>query len=292
MSAVLKRLALIGANGMLANKVSELCPAQYEIFPFDLPELDISDELSVKHHLGKLKPDVVVNCAAYTNVDGCESHQDLAFKVNGKGPANLAEYSRDAGAVLVHVSTDYVFDGQKNAPYTETDATNPQSIYGHSKLDGEKGILGSGLNRFFILRTSWLYGPGGKNFVETIARLAREREEIRVVDDQIGCPTYTHDLASAIFKLLETEEYGMFHFSNEGKCSWYDFSCKIFRHLSKEVNDFKVKHIVPIPTSEYPLPATRPAFSVFSKEKFKSATCSTVPGWEDGLTRYFAERKS
>ena len=199
------RLALIGGNGMLAKMVRERAPSEYEVFPFDLPEFDITDRNVVFSTMEKLRPDVIVNCAAYTDVDGCETNEETALLVNGRGPGYLAEAAKELGATLVHISTDYVFDGTKNSPYTEEDVTNPQSAYGRSKLLGERAILESGLDKFFIVRTSWLYGPGGKNFVETIARLATEREELRIVADQIGSPTLTDDLARAIFNLLALE---------------------------------------------------------------------------------------
>ncbi|MEW6490334.1 MAG: dTDP-4-dehydrorhamnose reductase [Thermodesulfobacteriota bacterium] len=201
--ARLPRVALVGANGMLAVAVKRLLgaagnpPAE-----LDLPGFDVSDREAVRRGLGELGPELIVNCAAYTDVDGCEAREELAAQVNGQGPGYLAEAARELGAALVHLSTDYVFDGAKGEPYTEEDPPNPLCAYGRSKLLGERRVLESGLDRFYVVRTSWLYGPGGKNFVETIARLAGERDELRVVADQVGCPTYTEDLAQAIFRLL------------------------------------------------------------------------------------------
>ena len=195
-------LALIGSNGMLARKVRELAPPQYEVVGFDLPEFDLTDRAQVMAEMTRLQPAVIINCAAFTNVDGCESQEELATRVNGAGPGTLAEAAQAVGAILVHISTDYVFAGDKGSPYTESDPTGPLSAYGRSKLAGEAAIVASGLSRYFILRTSWLYGPGGKNFVETMLRLAAERDELRVVADQVGSPTYTGDLAAAIYNLL------------------------------------------------------------------------------------------
>jgi dTDP-4-dehydrorhamnose reductase len=251
---------------------------------------------------------VIVNCAAYTNVDGCETNEETALLVNGRGPGHLAEAAKEFGATLVHVSTDYVFDGTKYSPYTEEDVTNPQSAYGRSKLLGEKAILESGLDKFFIVRTSWLYGPGGKNFVETIARLAKEREELRIVDDQVGSPTFTDDLARAIFNRLELGAspsfakasagrpvpppglYGIYHFADEGECSWYEFAEAIVAHLLRAGTPLQMKRILPIATHEYPLPAVRPVYSVFSKEKYRRATGATVPHWRESLEVYFRTR--
>jgi dTDP-4-dehydrorhamnose reductase len=240
----------------------------------------------------KLRPEVIVNCAAYTNVDGCETDEETANLVNGKGPGYLAEAAKGLGATLVHISTDYVFDGTKGSPYTEEDAPNPRSAYGRSKLLGEQAILQSGLEKFFIIRTSWLYGPGGKNFVETIARLAREREELRIVADQVGSPTLTDDLARAIFGLLKAGAFGIYHFADEGECSWYEFGEAIVAHLRKAGAPLKMKRILPIATHEYPLPATRPAYSVFSKEKYRRVAGATVPHWRESLEVYFRNRKN
>jgi dTDP-4-dehydrorhamnose reductase len=198
-----RKFALVGSNGMLALKVCEQASAAgYEVVGFDLPNFDITNRVQVLSEMERVQPAIIVNCAAYTNVDGCESQETLATLVNGAGAGNLAHVARALGATLVHISTDYVFDGNKAGPYVEEDTTGPQSAYGRSKLAGEQAILASGLERYFIIRTSWLYGPGGKNFVETILRLATERDELRIVADQVGSPTFTGDLAAAIFSLL------------------------------------------------------------------------------------------
>ena len=197
------KLALIGAKGMLAQAILRTVPDCYEVHCYDLPEFNMTDREQVLSTLDSLRPDIVINCAAFTNVDGCETQEDLAVQVNGTAVGFLAEAVRRIDATLVHISTDYVFDGNKREPYLEEDKVAPQSAYGRSKLAGEQALLGSGLEKYFIVRTSWLYGPGGNNFVETMIRLAAEREELRVVADQIGSPTYTDDLAEAIFNLLK-----------------------------------------------------------------------------------------
>jgi dTDP-4-dehydrorhamnose reductase len=293
------RLALVGANGMLAGAVRSLAPENYDLVLLDLPDFDLTDKDRVLSVMNQVRPDVIVNCAAYTNVDGCETNEETALLVNGSGPGYLAEAAKKLDATLVHVSTDYVFDGTKNSPYTEEDVTNPQSAYGRSKLLGEKTILESGLEKFFIVRTSWLYGPGGKNFVETIARLAKEREELRIVDDQVGSPTFTDDLARAIFNLLALDTphasrltpHGLYHFADEGECSWYEFAETIVAHLLEAETPLKMKRILPIATHEYPLPATRPAYSVFSKEKYRRAVGAEVPHWRESLARFFKSFK-
>ena len=246
-----------------------------------------------------LCPDVIINCAAYTNVDGAETNEDLATRVNGLGPGYLAESAKAVGAVLVHISTDYVFDGRKQNPYVESDQVGPVSAYGRSKLAGEQAILVSGLERYFIVRTSWLYGPAGKNFVETIIRLAREREDLRVVSDQFGSPTYTGDLADAIFNLVTLDAspqppvpglYGIYHYSNSGQCSWYEFAKEIVEQMRSRGVSLRIRNLQPIRTEEYPLPALRPGYSIFSKDKYMRATGADVPGWEESLSKYLEER--
>lgn len=293
-----QRLALIGANGMLARKVRELAPSHYEVVAFDLPEFDLTDRSQVLTEMTRLQPTVIVNCAAFTNVDGCESQEELATRVNGAGPGYLAIAAQTVDAVLVHISTDYVFAGDKGTPYTESDPTGPLSAYGRSKLAGEAAIVAivaSGLSRYFILRTSWLYGPGGKNFVETMLRLAAERDELRVVADQVGSPTYTGDLAQAVYRLLAVAErpgtYGLYHFSNQGETSWHGFAAEIIRQARQQGERLLTERVVPIVTSDYPLPAPRPAYSVFSKEKYLAASGAPIPDWRESLALYLRERK-
>lgn len=287
-------LALIGANGMLARKVRAVAPPQFEVHPFDLPEFDLTDRGQVLATLTALRPAVIVNCAAFTNVDGCETQEETATRVNGSGPGYLAEVALATGAILVHISTDYVYSGQQSTPYRESDPIAPLSAYGRSKLAGEAAILASGLQRYFILRTSWLYGPGGKNFVETMLRLAAEREELRVVADQVGSPTYTGDLAEAIYNLLAVAErpglFGVYNFSNLGECSWHGFAETIVALAKAGGTPLRAERVVAIRTDEYPLPAIRPAYSVFSKEKYLAATGVTIPHWRESLQYYLHER--
>ena len=286
---------------MLAQKVREEADsAGYSVTPYDLPEFDITDRELALRVLSQLRPDVIINCAAYTNVDGAEAEEHLAMRVNGEGPGNLAHVSRQLGATLVHISTDYVFDGKKGSPYQEDDPVAPMSAYGRTKLAGERAITKSGLERFYIVRTSWLYGSRGKNFVETIVRLAAEREELRIVADQVGSPTFTVDLAHAIFNLLGLTPHvsrltphaphGIYHYANSGQCSWYEFACAIISVAQRQGLPIKVRKVLPIKTEEYPLPAQRPAYSVFSKDKYRLATKAVVPDWQTSLKRYFQER--
>ena len=293
-------VALIGANGMLASAVKRLLPVGYQLHAYDLPDFDITNCAQI-FALQESAPDIILNCAAYTNVDGCESHSELAMRVNGEGPGFLAQLAAEIDAVLVHVSTDFVFAGDKKTPYREDDPTGPLSVYGKSKFLGEQRIIQSGLEKYLIVRTSWLYGLGGNNFVETMIRLAKERTELKVVDDQRGTPTWTDDLAEAIFKLLAVVDaphassltphrpYGIYHFSGEGECSWYQFAVEIIDQARKS-ESLQVQNILPIPTEGYPLPAQRPKYSVMSKEKYKAATGMQVRDWQESLRNYFLER--
>jgi len=295
-----RKLALVGSKGMLAAAVRSCAGPEWEIAEFDLPEFDLTDSSLVLSVLGNISPQVIVNCAAYTNVDGAEAEEPLAMRVNGEGPGNLARVARQAGSTLVHISTDYVFDGKKGSPYQEDDPVAPMSAYGRTKLAGERAIAESGLERFYIVRTSWLYGSRGKNFVETIVRLAAERDELRIVADQVGSPTFTVDLAHAIFNLLGPAPhasrftphvpYGIYHYANSGQCSWYEFACAIISLARHQGLPIKARNILPIKTEEYPLPAQRPAYSVFSKDKYRAATNAVVPDWLTSLKRYFHER--
>jgi dTDP-4-dehydrorhamnose reductase len=289
------KVALIGSNGMLAADVKRFKPANVELIEYDLPDLDITD-LDQVLGLCAEKFDIIINCAAYTNVDGCESNQEQAHAVNATGPGNLAQLAQRCGALLVHISTDFVFGGEKSTPYVEKDKPAPQSVYGQSKYAGEQNIIDSGLDAYFIVRTSWLYGAAGPNFVKTIARLAGEREELGIVADQQGTPTWSVDLAQAVWNLctLQSEAsqniYGIYHFSNEGECSWYDFACEIITQLQNNGTDLKVKTIKPLRTEEYPVPAARPKYSVMSKQKYKAATATQVPEWKQSLQKYFEEQ--
>ncbi len=294
-----KKIAIIGANGMLASMLQTRILEMVEFHLFDLPDFDLTDIEQVRGTLTDLNPDVVINCAAFTQVDACETQSDIAFAVNGDGPGNLAIAVKSIGAILIHISTDFVFAGEVKEPYREDSITGPLSAYGQSKLQGEQTILNSGLTDYYIIRTSWLYGPNGPNFVETIIRLATEHEELGIVADQIGTPTYTADLADAIWKLilpitshssLFTAPYGFYHYSNDGECTWYDFACEIVRQL-REINfPLKVQQIKPITTDEYPVPAKRPAYSVLSKEKIVAATGMIIPLWQESLARYLESR--
>lgn len=294
------KVVLLGANGMLAKAILDQAPGSWDITGLDLPVFDISNRTQVLSELPARSPDIIVNCAAYTNVDGCETEEQLATAVNGNGPGYLAEAAYECGATLVHISTDYVFSGEEKEPYVEESVTAPASAYGRSKLAGEVAIETSDLEQYFILRTSWLYGLGGKNFVETVVRLGREREQLTIVDDQVGSPTAAFDLATAVMSLLgyglngdhgESGEYGLYHYANVGHCSWYGFAQRILKEYELTGGTIVARDVVPITTADYPLPAPRPAYSVLACDKYQEATGQSIPRWQESLSRYMKLRE-
>jgi dTDP-4-dehydrorhamnose reductase len=246
-------------------------------------EMEITDPASVSKVLTELRPEVVINAVAYTDVDGCETERDRAFAVNGDGVRNLALTTREIGAKLVQVSTDYVFDGSKGAPWNEDDPVNPLSVYGRSKLAGEENAR---LNPdHLIVRTQWLYGLHGKNFVETMLRLGRERDEVSVVHDQVGSPTWTVYLASAIRALVEKDQRGTYHAANAGFCSWCDFARAIFHEAGLKTR------VRPITTADLGRPAPRPGYSVLDCSKLTRDTAFVPEEWSEALKKYLKERK-
>lgn len=243
-------------------------------------EGDVTDKDKLSELFNKIKPDYCINAAAYTAVDKAESEPEQAFAVNVTGAKNLAEICKDHSATLIHVSTDFVFDGNGNIPYAEEDSTHPASVYGKTKLQGEQQIEAV-LIEHYIVRTSWLYSQFGNNFMKTMLRVAKERTELNVVDDQTGTPTNAIDLAEAILQIISLGEghYGTYHYSNEGETTWYGFAKKIF-----EINNISIS-VNPIPTSAYPTPAQRPAYSVLDKSKIKRTFGVNVSSWEDSLAK-------
>ena len=263
---------ITGSKGQLGTELAKLLP---EAILTDVADLDITDEQAVIRYVQEHNIDTIINCAAYTAVDKAEDDADLAAKINIDGPRNLAK----SGAKVVHVSTDYVFDGSGHKPYQPEDEACPISVYGKTKLAGEQEVL-KYADEAVIIRTAWLYSPYGNNFVKTMRRLGAEKESLNVVADQIGTPTYAADLAQAIVQILpqiSPANKGVYHFTNEGVCSWYDFARKIM-----ELSNLNCK-VNPIPSSAYPTKATRPFYSVLDKSKIKETFNITIPHWEEGL---------
>jgi len=270
-----------GSNGQLANCIKDRAKQQkgLHFIYTDYQELNICNLNDVEAFFKtNQKIDYCINCAAYTAVDKAETEVEKAFEINAKGAKNLALVCNEQGAVLIHVSTDFVFDGDKTEPYTETDIPKPISVYGASKLQGEVEIQKT-LKKHFIIRTSWLYSEHGANFMKTMLRLAETRDEISVVSDQIGTPTYAGDLADVILKIITSNirSFGLYHYSNEGVASWYDFAKAIF-----EGSNLKIK-TTPIKTEAYPTPAKRPVYSVMDKTKIKKTLNIEISSWKDTI---------
>jgi dTDP-4-dehydrorhamnose reductase len=275
-----------GANGQLGQAIQSISGNYPEIdFVFcDSKRLDITNSKNVEQTFNKYKPNFCINAAAYTAVDKAEIEPEKVHLINVIGAKNLAEVCKEFSAILLHVSTDFVFDGSKTTPYTEEDIPNPTGVYGQTKLDGEKAIQET-FDNYFIIRTSWVYSQFGNNFMKTMLRLASERDSLSVVDDQIGTPTNAVDLAKVLVKICTTYNqqltaynlFGIYNYSNEGQCSWYDFAKKIF-----EVNNFSI-NLQPILSESYPTPAKRPAYSVLDKSKIKEVFGVAVDSWEESL---------
>jgi len=280
------KVVILGAKGMLGK---DLMRVFYDLspYPLDKDELDVTNEKGVSALFRNLKPDVVINAAAYTDVDGCETNRDLAMKVNGYVPGHLAKISKDVGAVFVHYSTDYVFDGGKSAGYKEDDEPgNPLNFYGESKLAGENAVREVGGN-YYLIRASWLFGLGGpqsdgrpRNFIETMLRLAQEKDELKVVNDQHGKPTFSLDLARKTRELVEgKKDFGIYHITNEPANTWYDFA----KEILKQKDSCK---ILPCASDEFPRPAKRPAYSILLNTKLPP-----LRSWQEALAEYLSLRK-
>ncbi|BBA70803.1 dTDP-4-dehydrorhamnose reductase [Geobacter sulfurreducens] len=274
-------ILVVGAKGMLGRDLIRVLPG--DVRGVDIEEIDITSPESVRRVILTLKPRVVVNCAAYTDVDGCETNADLAMAVNGEGVGNLTAVTREIGALLVQMSTDYVFDGAKESPFLEDDPPNPLSVYGRSKLLGEEKAREN--PDHLIVRTQWLYGLAGKNFVETMLRLSKERSEIAVVDDQVGSPTWTMDLALAISELIENNCRGTYHAANRGICSWYEFARTIFAEAGTEMT------VRPQTTAQLGRPAQRPLYSALCCDKLTRDTGLELEGWREALATYLETRR-
>lgn len=276
-----------GANGQLGQALQSIASKFLDIkFVFcDSITLDITKKESTEPIFAKYSPNFCINAAAYTAVDKAESEPEKAYLINVEGVKNLAEVCKNSHTKLLHISTDFVFDGTKNTPYAEEDFPNPAGIYGITKLKGEQ-VIQEILEEYFIIRTSWVYSEYGHNFMKTMLRLANEKDSLTVVNDQIGTPTHAVDLAEVLLKIISTNNqqpttnnYGTYHFANEGQCSWYDFAKKIF-----ELNQIKID-LKPIPTSSFPTPAKRPSYSVLDKTKIKSTFGLTINPWEESLKK-------
>jgi dTDP-4-dehydrorhamnose reductase len=274
------KILVTGSKGLLGKEFSlAFISPIHEVIGVDIDDFDITDPSALKDALTDIAPDCVINCAAYTKVDACEDHQSLAFKLNAEAPGEMAMLCKELKIKLCHISTDYVFDGTKEVPYTEKDKPNPINVYGQSKLQGELAIQRN-MDDFIIVRTQWIFGFGGPNFVKTILDLAKDKKEIKVVNDQFGRPTYTRNLSLAIALLIEMDASGIFHVCNTGSASWYDLAKKAVEYAG-----FSTK-VLPVPTEEFPRPAKRPMRSVLSTEKFSAFAGKNLETWQVALKEY------
>jgi len=291
-------ILITGANGQLGSELAKVLSIKKSeigsisktyndatVICADVDNLDIADCSQVFNFVNKSKADVIINCAAYTNVDACETNKEAAFKVNALGPRNLAMAAEKAGAKLVHISTDYVFAGNGVVPYAEWDICNPQSVYGKTKYLGEQYVREL-CSKYFIVRTAWLYGYSGSNFVKTIIKAAKERGELKVVNDQKGNPTNAADLAHHVLKIADTQEYGLYHCTGNGECSWFDFASKIVEYSKIEC---KVR---PCTTNEFPRPAKRPAYSSLDNIMLRCTVGDEMRNWEEALKSFINNIKN
>ena len=278
----MRRIVITGADGQLGHELQGVLRG-HSVQPLTRPDFDLLSSRA-EQQVRDARPEVVIHAAAYTNVDGAEEEPDLALAVNARGTERVAQAAAACGARLIYLSTDYVFDGQHQTPYVESDRPNPLSVYGRSKLQGEERALAH-CPRTLVVRTSWLYGAWGKNFVTTIARLAAERPELRVVADQRGCPTYARDLAEALAALIEQDVRGVVHATGAGDCTWHDFARAIVSHVGLATP------VVPITTAEANRVAPRPPYSVLSNQKLEGLGVR-LPHWTDALARFLEEHRT
>ncbi len=282
-----KKILVVGNEGMLGSAVAErfmeerLRDRTFELHVADELECDITEREETILHVVSIAPQLVINCAGYTDVDGAESNTTQAFMVNGDGPKHLAEACYNCGAKLIHIGTEYVFDGTKAAPYVETDEPRPVSEYGKSKLRGEKNIAAT-FEDYLILRTSWLFGPNGKNFIDTVLRLADERDEITMVNDQHGAPTYTKDLAEAIYKLGDSDLTGVYHLTNDDYCTWYELAEYVLDAAGKTLR------MIPVDTGHYDRPAKRPLNCMLDCSRIGRDAAIRLRPWREAVDEYLS----
>lgn len=274
----MERVLIIGAEGMLGGDLSAALQGRYECVGTDVADFDITDAVDTMRNIARIRPHVVVNLAAVTQVDQCESDSDRAFAVNAEGARNVALATRAAHARCLFLSTDYVFDGAKRSPYRENDPPHPLSVYGRSKFQGERYVQDVDPDAL-IVRSSWLFSERGANFVKTVLRLAKEKEELEMVNDQTGSPTYTKDLSLAMVALIAARQRGIFHVANGGTCTWFEFARRIASLIGSPLR------LIPIGSAQCGRPAPRPVYSVLGQEKLHSVTGLVMPPWEEALSR-------
>lgn len=274
------KILVTGVKGQLGyDVVREGESRGLEMFGTDVDNMDITDAGQVKQVIEDYKPDAVIHCAAYTAVDAAEDNRELCRKINVDGTRNIAEVCKAMDIPMMYFSTDYIFNGQGENFWKEDDEKQPLNVYGQTKYEGELAVQEL-IQKYFILRISWVFGVNGNNFIKTMLRLGKERGAVGVVSDQIGSPTYTYDLAKLVIDMIQTDKYGAYHVTNDGLCSWYEFACEIFKQAGLNVK------VTPLITAEYPAKAARPFNSRMSKDKLINAGFDMLPGWQDALGRY------
>ncbi len=278
------RVLVTGVKGQLGYDVVKECEKRgIEAVGVDVEEMDITDAQAVDRVITEAKVDAVIHCAAYTAVDAAEDNVDICRKVNAEGTENIAKVCKKLDIKMIYISTDYVFDGEGERPWQPDDERNPLNVYGQTKYEGELAVE-QNLEKYFIVRIAWVFGVNGKNFIKTMLRLGEERGAVSVVNDQIGSPTYTYDLAVLLVDMVQTEKYGRYHATNEGLCSWYEFACEIFRQAGMD----QVK-VTPVDSTAFPAKAKRPHNSRMSKDKLEENGFHRLPTWQDALGRYLKE---
>lgn len=276
------KVLVTGVKGQLGyDVVKELEKRGYQPIGVDRDEMDLMDNTAIRTFIMELKPEAIIHCAAYTAVDKAEEEVEVCYQINAESVKVIAECAKELDIKLIYISTDYVFDGTKEGEYTETDTPNPINVYGASKLKGEQYVQEL-LEKYYIVRISWVFGVNGNNFIKTMRRLGEQLEELNVIDDQVGSPTYTADLAPLLVDMMETEKYGIYHASNEGFCSWYEFAEEIFQQSGIDVK------VNPITTDQYPTKAKRPMNSKMSKKKLQNKGFNLLSSWEMALKDYLA----
>lgn len=277
------KVLVTGVKGQLGyDVVNELNKRGHVAIGTDIEEMDITDAASVDKVIKENTPDAVIHCAAYTAVDAAEDNVELCRKINADGTQNIANVCKELDIKMIYISTDYVFDGEGERPWEPDDERTPLNVYGQTKYEGELAVQNT-LDKFFIVRIAWVFGVNGKNFIKTMLNLGKTRDSLTVVNDQFGSPTYTYDLARLLVDMVETDKYGIYHATNEGICTWYEFACEIFRQAGMNVK------VSPVLASEYPAKAKRPSNSRMSKEKLTENGFEKLPTWQDALERYLKE---
>ena len=272
-----------GVKGQLGyDVVNELTKRGIEAVGVDIQDMDITDAASVEKVIGEVAPDAVIHCAAYTAVDAAEDNVELCRRVNADGTQNIANVCKKLDCKMIYISTDYVFDGEGTRAWEPDDERHPLNVYGQTKYEGELAVQNT-LEKYFIVRISWVFGVNGKNFIKTMLNLGKTHDHLTVVNDQFGSPTYTYDLARLLVDMVLTDKYGIYHATNEGICNWYEFACEIFRKAGMNVD------VAPVPASEYPTKGKRPENSRMSKEKLTENGFERLPSWQDALERYLPQ---